>query len=1262
MTIFTTVILFLSFCLLIGGTVLCFISHDNFRQLIWRGALHDLGLACIGLACPGVLGTAGFVLYFGFQVIVRLLALTCLDKLQPKDKGPFGMDMWTLRGAARTAPVVGTIFVFAMIATVGGSIFFVPEGRFLIAMSAVSQVPAQPVFFMFMLLAAATGTVQVWLMSRVACCMLFDDPHPGIVRNDTLSPSIILYAVIASVVCILKTPLLNAAIWICGEPAIHHSSPHISSWIFYIAAFAAAILYWLYMERAAIGVALGSAVICLLTVLIWPSTPMSQLFLVLVSIGAVIVSVYSVGYMGHDKRKAQYWFFLLLTFSALCGIVSSDSVAEIYGYGFWEMMTFATFFLVAHESTPTARSAATKYFVMCCGGALFMLPGIILLSSDGSQIRAISAVAPVAWSGMQTLTSSWGQIALILCVAGFGTKAGVFPLHWWLPDAHPAAPSSVSGPLSGIITKMGFFGIAAIIAGQGGPYISQMPGYFGLNWYSTGMVLVGTVTLFYGEIMALRQQDIKRMLAYSTIGQIGEITITLGLMTALATTAAFFHILNHAVMKDLLFFGAGALILSAGSRKLCDLKGAASQMPVTVTCMVIAIISIMGLPPFAAFYSKFAMVSAAVANGNVLVAAILLAGSFIGVLYYVRILNTLVFQKRPADAPKLQDPPRTMQLAMVALAALCIIFGFLPNIPYELAAKAAAMCSSTGEILPASALLVTWPPYVVLPIIGAVIPAFFRGNRQLAGWSSVIVLALTTFLVIACGSELDNLSYAFCIIVPALGALNMAYAVGYMEHSHTQWRFYSVFTAMCGGLIGMSASSNLFSFFVFWEIMSSWTLYMALAHEGDKVSLREAGKYFLFNIAGASFIFIGVCIIGGGASMTVFGVPTAWIPTSQSLMPFGLGLLAIGFVMKAAQLPLRIDWQMHPAVAPTPVSGYISSMLLKSGIIALCKLFLILGQDAPALYNTVQAHFVMWIGGITIVLAAAQAIRANQIKLVFIYSTVSQIGYMVLSVAVAGYALSVGASASLGLSGGLLHLINHVFFKDLLFLVCGALMFMTHKEYLSELGGLGRQMPFTMAMFMIAGLSVVGIPPTSGFCSKWVIYHALMQANQPILALLSLFGSVLTLAYIAKFMHAAFLGVPNPALSEMRDPPRIMRIPMAILALGCIITGIFPGTVFAPIQSIATQFNIPPIPFTLTSIGGEGTGWNPFVMFIIMLVPFGFGYWVIHRFVHIREINVHNCGLEPQPAENRMRPANVFGALPAFLRTMPDATVASKED
>ena len=145
MDTFTSVMLFFSLCLLIAGTVLSFMSHDKFRPLIWRGGLHDLGVACLGLACPGTMGTAGFFLYLAFQFVVRALAWTSLDVLKPaQDAEPSGSDLWALRGVGQRAPIMGKFFAFAMLATVGGSIFFVPEGRFLIAAafnSTISFIP-----------------------------------------------------------------------------------------------------------------------------------------------------------------------------------------------------------------------------------------------------------------------------------------------------------------------------------------------------------------------------------------------------------------------------------------------------------------------------------------------------------------------------------------------------------------------------------------------------------------------------------------------------------------------------------------------------------------------------------------------------------------------------------------------------------------------------------------------------------------------------------------------------------------------------------------------------------------------------------------------------------------------------------------------------------------------------------------------------------------------------------------------------------------
>ena len=664
--------------------------------------------------------------------------------------------------------------------------------------------------------------------------------------------------------------------------------------------------------------------------------------------------------------------------------------------------------------------------------------------------------------------------------------------------------------------------------------------------------------------------------------------------------------------------------------------------------MAVGLVSIMGLPPFGAFYSKFLMIQAAVDAGQIWLAALILAASLVGAVYYTRILKTLIFEKRPDHLPQVEEAPFSMRLSLLVLAAVSLLLGLFPQAVMPLVLPVASLCYPPAMDVPQiiAAMNVSWPVYVVLPVFGAVLPALFADWRKMAGWTSVGVLLLTALLVLFFGRDLDTLSFCFALIVPLLGAVNMAYAVGYMEHSHSQWRFYCAFTCMCGGLIGMAASQYLLSFFLFWEIMSSWSLYMAIAHEGDKASLREAFKYFLFNLLGASFLFVGLCVLGPFTPFNaglLAGLAPDLAPGAAWL---GMALLAVGFVMKAAQLPFRIDWQMHPALAPTPVSGYISSVLLKSAVIGLIKLFMLLGGGFAlagilgGFEQSLISTVVMWIGGITIIMAAVQALRANGVKLIFIYSTVSQLGYMVLAVAAGG---------ALGYAGGMLHLINHVFFKDLLFLICGAVMFATHRDSLDDLGGIGRKMPFTLCMFAIAGLSVVGVPPTSGFSSKWLIYHALMQAGQPFLALLSLVGSVLTLAYIAKFLHAAFLGQPAPDLDDVHEAPKVMRVPMGILAAGCVLTGVFPGLALLPINGVLGEYGLEPLNVGLSGVLSGPGAWNATGMFVMAALAFLAGAWFVRRFTRLREIDVHTCGLPPEIATSRMTPSSIYGDLTRLL-------------
>ena len=213
-----------------------------------------------------------------------------------------------------------------------------------------------------------------------------------------------------------------------------------------------------------------------------------------------------------------------------------------------------------------------------------------------------------------------------------------------------------------------------------------------------------------------------------------------------------------------------------------------------------------------------------------------------------------------------------------------------------------------------------------------------------SGIASVFVLGFASVALLVTMGQYDTLSCIFALGITVIGATTACYSIGYLEHNHAQWRYYASFLCMCGGLVGVATSSNLFSFFFFWEIMSSWTLYFVIIHEETRESLWEGFKYFLFNMIGAGFLFLGVILTVHWLGTADFAeMKNSFTQLDAGKVTVLFALLTIGFLMKAAQLPFRIDVQMHPATAPTPVSGYISSVLLKSALFGLAKLFLVFG-------------------------------------------------------------------------------------------------------------------------------------------------------------------------------------------------------------------------------------------------------------------------------------------------------------------------------
>jgi formate hydrogenlyase subunit 3/multisubunit Na+/H+ antiporter MnhD subunit len=1209
--------------ILLLGEIFALLSIRSLPRLILISTIAEVGYVLLGLGLGGSVGETGAFMHLGYQAVMRGLVIVTAWWLISRT-GSGRLD--DLAGAAKRMPIMATLFGFGMFSVMGLSPFKGSFSKFLILYSAVEQ---------GQWLLAAVGTlasiIAAFYYLRVIQRICFEAPQvepPLIAAPAGAAVPVALLTLLTIVMSIWPEPFLHEAAVLAGVADIARIPQFESPWsllvlVPYIGGF---VLYAFGRGSGALRnvSAVLLALVTLVLVVVDPDLDAaSRLFAIIFAGIGFLVVLYSYGYMSHAEHGNRYYFFVFLMIGSMLGLATAHEFGNFYV--FWELMTWTSYLLVIHEQTSKALRAGFIYFLMCASGAYIMHFGILLVHAQvGSFEFAVVA------DKVGSIDATVGAIAMFCFFIGFAVKAGFVPLHSWLPLAHPEAPSSISAPLSGILTKAGIFGMvkilmvvfgASALARFGGPGIEVGP----------LMVLLGCATLIYGEVMALIQTELKRMLAYSTLAQIGEIAAILGIGTTLATTASLLHVSNHAVMKTLLFFAAGAFILQTGRRHLADLAGLGRVMPITAGCYALATVAIMGLPPFSGFISKFLMITAAAAAGRIDVAALILVGSIVAAFYYLRIVRILFFQ--PYEGPAVKEAPASMLAAIGILAAIIVFGGVAPQLQIDAVSAVGNLVAARAGLPPVVIpdLLIVWPAAALIATLGGVaVWLLGKTSPAFATRLAIAVPAAAFVAVLLQPDRYDGLSFAFALLVSGLGTLNMAYATGYLaHHPHAQHRFYAAFSLMMAGLLGMAGSHDFFNFFAFWELMSSWALYVALVHEENEDARREAFKYFIFNTVGASFMFLGIAMFGSAAGSFDFASVAKAAPAMTTAWAGGaLVLVLVGMLMKAAMLPIRIDYQMHPATAPTPVSGYISAMLLKSGPYGVLKLMALFAGatllDRLGLVDgqSVVGNTIAIIGGVTVLYAGAMAVVQTGIKRLLIYSTVCQLGYITMALAL---------GTTLGVAGGLMHFVNHMMLKDVLFLCAGAIMVTSHARTLDELGGLGRKMPITFGIFLFAGLSLAGIPPLNGFGSKWLIYVAAFESGHYVLGIFAMVASLFTLAAILKFAHAAFMGSPGAAAEHAQEAPAVMLVPMIVLAAGCFTVGMLPGLLLVPIAAIQQELGMVPIAATWTGPLPSAGGWHPALLSILLAVLTGIGYFYLRlgrAGGAIIRSPIHLCGVQ----------------------------------
>jgi multicomponent Na+:H+ antiporter subunit D len=396
---------------------------------------------------------------------------------------------------------------------------------------------------------------------------------------------------------------------------------------------------------------------------------------IFVGIG-LAATVYSIAYMKKESGVPLYFTLLLAMIGGMVGVVFAGDLFTLFV--FWELMCISSYVLVAFiKGAGESVEASFKYLIMSGAGSATVLLGISVLYGMSGTLN----FEGLALAFGEAPFDPWLLFVSLMVLAGFGVKAAIVPLHTWLPDAHSVAPSPISALLSGVVIEVGVLALCRTCFSALMPVQAQ--------WLSI-LAVLSVITMFVGNILPLVQGDVKRLLAYSSIGHIGYMLVGLSIGTQLALTGTFLHIFNHALMKGVAFLCAGAIIYTLGTRQMDEMAGIGRKMPVTAIAFSISLLALLGLPPMNGFISELTLVTAAFQAGSTWLGAIIIVNSVLSSAFYLRVIRVIL---QPATSEKVKaakEAPLIMLIPILVMAAMIIIFGLWPDPVMKLMQESAA--------------------------------------------------------------------------------------------------------------------------------------------------------------------------------------------------------------------------------------------------------------------------------------------------------------------------------------------------------------------------------------------------------------------------------------------------------------------------------------------------------------------------------------------------------------------------------------------
>lgn len=828
---------------------------------------------------------------------------------------------------------------------------------------------------------------------------------------------------------------------------------------------------------------------------------------------------------------------LLMITVGLNGIIMTRDLFNTFV--FLEVLSIATYSIIAIQQNRGSLSAGFKYIIAGGLAGSFLLLGIITIYRVTGELNIDIIV-----ENKDLLTSGAGFIAIFFILIAILIELKPFPANGWALDVYQSVDDGI---------------VALVAVGHSSALVLALYKILPLlpEVLLSLVIWTGLFTFLLSNLGGLKQYNTKRLLGFSSSAQIGFISATMAFCFKTDAPVWLLYVIvgglcvNHYFAKAILFWLTGI----TKKYEIEQWRGVGSSYG-NVLLFGIAILALVGLPPFPGFFAKWHFVKYLIIKESYNALALVVFGSLLEAVYLLRWFGIGI--KKSKNTLLIEN-----------------IYQYVPVVVFTV------LLSGTGLFI-GSIMGLSTPIFLAPLFIGMVLMVMDGVASKIKG--IVVLIGITMFAGYLL-PQLDGIGQYFVAIF--MGG-SFIVSISTLNRKGTQFGFYPIYSMCIISLGALIAAKTTIQFFYIWEIMAVSSYLLIIRGKNAHI---PAWRYIIFSLAGAFLILIGLSL-GSPVMSTIKS--TVLLNGTGLHGIFAFSFLAIGFLFKIAAFGIHIWLPGAYAESDDDVTAFVSSVLSKVGIFGLILFIVIIGKNE---ITSVNGYYILaWIGVLTAVFGTLMAVFQEDIKYLLAYSSMGQIGLIVLAIA---------SMSHLGMVTALYLTLNHLIFKGLLFLAFAGVIYRTKTRKMYQMGGLIKRMPFSFVSVLMAIIALSGVPPLSGFGGKWLLYNTLLEKEWYGLLSFSFISSMIAFLYCFRLIHVVFLGQAKAPFKNIEKAPIWFLIPQFILVIILMTFSTMPGIFIKPFIEIAEQWYSSTLSWQGTTLLSAKGQWNGFWIMNITMVIFG---------------------------------------------------------